>query len=103
MNNLLLFDNNSETDSSTYNANIPQTPSSNQSSPNKPIEFYISQVSADVVSTAYERHTSGLMSTYLYHILTKVKLNIKLLMPFKYILFYCISIIFRRKSNYLLC
>lgn len=82
MNNLLLFDNKSETDSNNYNVNTPQTPPSNQSSPNKSIEFYIPQVSADVVSTAYERHTSGLMSTYLYHILTKVKLNIKLLMSF---------------------
>lgn len=75
MHNLLLFDNNSESNSNTYNVNT-QTPSSNQLSPNKSIEFYIPEVSTDVVNTAYERHTSGLMSTYLYHILTKVMYKI---------------------------
>lgn len=70
MNNLLLLDNNSECGSNTDD-NI-QLSSSNQLSPNKSIEFQIPEVSIDVVNTAYERHTSGLMSTYLYHILTKV-------------------------------
>lgn len=71
MQNLLLFDDNSESNSNTYNVNTP-IPSSNQLSPNKSTEFHIPEVSTDVVNTAYERHTSGLMSTYLYHILTKV-------------------------------
>lgn len=70
MHNLLLFDDTSESNSNTHNVN--QVPSSNQLSPNKSVEFHIPEVSTDVVNTAYERHTSGLMSTYLYHILTKV-------------------------------
>lgn len=74
MNNLLLFDDNSESNSNTYNVNT-QTLSSNQLSI-KSIEFHIPEVSTDVVNTAYERHTSGLMSTYLYHILTKVMYTI---------------------------
>lgn len=71
MDNLLLNDDNSETSSNTYNVST-QVPSSNQLSPNKSVDFHIPEVSTDVVNTAYERHTSGLMSTYLYHILTKV-------------------------------
>lgn len=72
MDNLLLFDDNSESGSNMFNTNI-QVPLANQLSPNKSIEFHIPEVSIDVVNTAFERHTSGLMSTYLYHILTKVK------------------------------
>lgn len=68
MDNLLLYDDNPESGANVYNANI-QAPLS----PIKSIEFHIPQVSIDVVNTAFERHTSGLMSTYLYHILTKVK------------------------------
>lgn len=71
MDNLLLFNENSESGSSTYVNN--QAPSTSQLSPNKSAELLIPEVSLDVVNTAYERHTSGLMSTYLYHILTKVK------------------------------
>lgn len=71
MNNLLLFDDNSKTLSKGNNFNASQTPSY-QSSTIKSVEFHIPEVSIDVVNTAYERHTSGLMSTYLYHILTKV-------------------------------
>jgi hypothetical protein len=74
LDNLLLFDDNSESGSNTC-VNT-QTPSSNQLSPNKSVEFQIPEVSVDIVNTAYERHTSGLMSTYLYHILTKVKITI---------------------------
>lgn len=66
-----MFDDNSKTGSNTYVNN--QVPSTSQLSPNKSVEFLIPEVSFDVVNTAYERHTSGLMSTYLYHILTKVK------------------------------
>lgn len=74
MNNLLLFDDNSESGSNSC-VNT-QTPSSNQLSPIKSVEFHIPEVSIDIINTAYERHTSGLMSTYLYHILTKVKITI---------------------------
>lgn len=72
MDNLLLLDNNSESISNINDVNI-EVSSSNQSSPNKSVEFHVPEVSIDVVNTASERHTSGLMSTYLYHILTKVK------------------------------
>lgn len=65
-----MFDDNSESGSNMYVNN--QTPSTSQLSPKKSIEFLIPEVSFDVVNTAYERHTSGLMSSYLYHILTKV-------------------------------
>lgn len=68
MDNLLLFDGNSEIDS---NIQINTQSSIN----NKAVEFHIPEVSVDVINTAYERHMSGLMSTYLYHILTKVKMN----------------------------
>lgn len=71
MENLLLFDDNSESGSNTCSS-INQTSSSNQLSPSKSIEFNIPEVSTDVLNTAYDRHTSGLMSTYLFHILTKV-------------------------------
>lgn len=74
MDNLSLFDDNSESGSNTCSSNN-QT-SSNQLSPSKSIEFNIPEVSTDVLKTAYERHTSGLMSTYLFHILTKVKLKL---------------------------
>jgi len=67
----LLLKDNSESGSSAYNVNT-QTSSLNQLSPNKSVEFHIPEVAFDVVNVAYERHTSGLMSTYLYHILTKV-------------------------------
>jgi len=67
----LLLNDNSESGSSTFNVNT-QASSSNQLSQNKSVEFHIPEVSIDVINTAYERHTSGLMSTYLYHILTKV-------------------------------
>lgn len=66
-----MFENNTEPGSNSFDVNS-QAPS-NQSSPKKTVEFHIPKVSIDVVNTAYERHTSGLMSTYLYHILTKVK------------------------------
>lgn len=74
MENLSLFDDNSESNSSTC-INF-QGPPTNQLSPNKSVEFHIPEVSVDVVNTAYERHASGLMSTYLYHILTKVKVQL---------------------------
>lgn len=74
MDNLLLFDVNSKSGSNTC-VNT-QAPSSNQLSPNKSVEFHIPEVSVDVVNTAYERHSSGLMSTYLYHILTKVRIQV---------------------------
>jgi len=67
----LLLKDNSESGSSAYNVNT-QTSSLNQLSHKKTVEFHIPEVSIDVVNIAYERHTSGLMSTYLYHILTKV-------------------------------
>lgn len=70
MDNLVLLDDNSEASSNTCNVNTQAT-STNQSS-NKSVEFQIPEVSIDVINTAYERHISGLMSTYLYHILTKV-------------------------------
>ncbi|VVC24650.1 PIN domain-like [Cinara cedri] len=79
MDNLLLFDDNSESGSNTYNINT-QTPLPNQLSPNKSIEFNIPEVSIDVVNTAFERHTSGLMSTYLYHILTKAEIKLPVLL-----------------------
>lgn len=66
-----MFDNNSESISIINDINT-QASSSNQSSPNKSAKFHVPDVSIDVVNTASERHTSGLMSTYLYHILTKV-------------------------------
>lgn len=84
MNSLLLCDNNSE---SVLNSNVnTQTPLSSQLSPNKSVEFQIPEVSIEVVNTAYERHTSGLMSTYLYHILTKVRciVNLYLYTYFKF-------------------
>lgn len=71
----LLLEDNSESGSSTYNVNT-QTSSLNQLSPNKSVEFHIPEVSIDVVNIAYERHTSGLMSTYLYHILTKAEIKL---------------------------
>lgn len=79
MDNLSLFENNCESGSNSLDVNS-QAPLSNQSSPKKTVEFHIPKVSIDVVNTAYERHTSGLMSTYLYHILTKVmyKLGIQI-------------------------
>jgi len=67
----LLFNDISEIGSNTDCA-ISEPSLSNQSSPNKSAELFIPEVSTDVVNTAYERHTSGLMSTYLYHILTRV-------------------------------
>lgn len=67
----LLLDDNSESGSNTFHVNT-QTSSLNQLSPNRSVEFHVPEVSIDVVNTAYERHTSGLMSTYLYHILIKV-------------------------------
>lgn len=67
MDNLSLFDDNSQTVSKAYNFNTSET--------NKSVEFHIPEVSIDVMNTAYERHTSGLMSTYLYHILTKVNVG----------------------------
>lgn len=73
MDNLSLFDGKSEFDSNTQTNN--RSPSSNQLPSTKSIEFHIPEVSVDVINTAYERHTSGIMSTYLYHILTKVKLS----------------------------
>lgn len=72
--NLSLFDDNSESGSNTYINN--QVPSTSQLSPNKSVEFLIPEVSLDVMNTAYERHTSGLMSTYLYHILTKAEIKL---------------------------
>lgn len=67
----LLLKDNSESGSNAYNVNT-QTSSLNQLSPKKTVEFQIPEVSIDVVNIAFERHTSGLMSSYLYHILTKV-------------------------------
>jgi len=104
MDNLLLFDGKSEIDSTTQ-ANT-RSPSSNQLPSNKSVEFYIPEVSVDVINTAYERHTSGIMSTYLYHILTKVKLNKIIYVRLIFLLFLlyrCDIFIFRQKLNYRLC
>lgn len=67
----LVLEDKSESGSSTFNVNT-EASSPNHLSPTKSVVFHIPEVAIDVVNTAFERHTSGLMSTYLYHILTKV-------------------------------
>ncbi|XP_050430295.1 constitutive coactivator of PPAR-gamma-like protein 1 homolog isoform X2 [Adelges cooleyi] len=72
MENLMLYDvNNSDSGSIPHCLNNQMPISSN-----KLIDFHIPEVTRDVLNTAYDRHTSGLMSTYLYHILTKAEIKL---------------------------
>ncbi|XP_050534475.1 constitutive coactivator of PPAR-gamma-like protein 1 homolog isoform X2 [Daktulosphaira vitifoliae] len=47
---------------------------------NNKVEINVPNVATDVLKTAYDRHTTGLMSTYVYHILTKAEIKLPVIL-----------------------